>query len=803
VQTKPIAEQITPIVQRQEAPEEAEEEPAAAPAVVSIEIQRDTETAQATLGAMTVNGTELDTLELPDRNNAATNNSATAGRINAGTYQAHVRTDGARGWRLELEGVEGRSNIQIHVGNYPADTTGCILPGTGRSGDMVTNSSDARQQIRDIVDAAGTNATIQVTITDVPEAEETEEAQETAPAEPEESTIQRKEASHATPSITHGPAGRIPAARSPSWEVERPGWETKIGSLRIGGQPLDRQTRGYMEPRFGYDFSRVRVHADGEAANVARSVNSRAFTVGRDMVFGAGQYAPRTSTGQRLLAHELTHVVQQGGRPAALSLAVHRRTTGEHDAGRPLIGLVQKKESKNRCADKLGSCDFYKCMSDSTPGDKEKGYYWNYGYKYCNRFSKSSLATDPKSAWWIACVTRDLQQAIIDKCVQHEPHLEKVKDCAYGTHAETYTCCGICELDKFFLKQLRVMAVPDPGDVFGKRGLKQIAEAAVACFVRPFVFQAYIDKFTTWFGDLKEDELGADLAGKAKANPQGYYKLILGVIELLSNTAQDDDVAQEFMESLTEEDIADMAATSYGRHILFIMKSALKSGITFKSEQKQIKRIGSAGDSPNKGVADTDKRGWLKIKHLDGSEYPPLPKYLRVYHTTTVGGRENFKILESGHDGALVGSSASVRQKVSGGSYLSSSMTYKGAASVAFKKKGESTYSGRKVLAGEVTYSGKTVAAITSLANEVPDGTHDLEIPYEPHSVHGEPYEPQSIFAATWFRVGHSGDRFLHPGRFTDGCATVTDVEEWTEIYNHLINRRKGDNKSVGTITVS
>ncbi len=66
-----------------------------------------------------------------------------------------------------------------------------------------------------------------------------------------------------------------------------------------------------MEPRFGHDFSQVRIHTDERAAETARAVNALAYTVGRDVVFGAGQYAPQTDEGRRLLAHELTHVVQQ------------------------------------------------------------------------------------------------------------------------------------------------------------------------------------------------------------------------------------------------------------------------------------------------------------------------------------------------------------------------------------------------------------------------------------------------------------------------------------------------------------
>jgi len=83
--------------------------------------------------------------------------------------------------------------------------------------------------------------------------------------------------------------------------------------LRSSGQPLDSATRAYMEPRFGHDFSGVRVHADESAAESARAVHAHAYTVGRDVVFGAEQFAPRTSAGRELLAHELTHVVQQGG----------------------------------------------------------------------------------------------------------------------------------------------------------------------------------------------------------------------------------------------------------------------------------------------------------------------------------------------------------------------------------------------------------------------------------------------------------------------------------------------------------
>lgn len=84
--------------------------------------------------------------------------------------------------------------------------------------------------------------------------------------------------------------------------------------LSSSGQPLDSDTRTFMEPRFGHDFSQIRVHTDEQAVESAQAVNALAYTVGQDVVFGEGQYAPETIEGKRLLAHELTHVVQQSER---------------------------------------------------------------------------------------------------------------------------------------------------------------------------------------------------------------------------------------------------------------------------------------------------------------------------------------------------------------------------------------------------------------------------------------------------------------------------------------------------------
>ena len=113
-------------------------------------------------------------------------------------------------------------------------------------------------------------------------------------------------------------------------EASRPSDSPPAASAMLGdglgssGRGLDEATRGFFEPRFGHDFSRVRIHTGREAANSAGAVAANAYTVGSDIVFGEGRYAPGTDQGRRLLAHELAHVVQQDA--GAGRGALHRDT---------------------------------------------------------------------------------------------------------------------------------------------------------------------------------------------------------------------------------------------------------------------------------------------------------------------------------------------------------------------------------------------------------------------------------------------------------------------------------------------
>lgn len=139
--------------------------------------------------------------------------------------------------------------------------------------------------------------------------------QETAPEDDDEeeplqakASLQRQEGEPEEDDEEEPLQARSAGPRTPRVTPEL---EAQIQGLRGGGSPLPAATRAFFEPRFGHDFSGVRVHTGARASEAARAVNAHAFTVGRDVVFAAGQYAPGTGAGQRLLGHELTHVVQQ------------------------------------------------------------------------------------------------------------------------------------------------------------------------------------------------------------------------------------------------------------------------------------------------------------------------------------------------------------------------------------------------------------------------------------------------------------------------------------------------------------
>jgi hypothetical protein len=142
------------------------------------------------------------------------------------------------------------------------------------------------------------------------------------------------------------PAARRSAERGPTSEAKG-----SLSQLRGGGRALPDSERRFFEPRFGVDFGAIRIHADGNAERMAHGFGARAFTFGRHIVFGSGEYRPGSEAGRRLMAHELTHTVQQGsvgggakvdgvGAGAASMIGISRRPTTSGTVQRAVTGLA-------------------------------------------------------------------------------------------------------------------------------------------------------------------------------------------------------------------------------------------------------------------------------------------------------------------------------------------------------------------------------------------------------------------------------------------------------------------------------
>lgn len=194
-------------------------------------------------------------------------------------------------------------------------------------------------------------------------------------------------------------------------------------------------------------------------------------------------------------------------------------------------------------------------------------------------------------------------------------------------------------------------------------------------------------------------------------------------------------------------------------------------------------------------VKNVSNRGWLSIKHEDTLTSPNvLPFASKVQVTKVANGREYF-IIEEGY--LIKGHIASIKLSDNGTSYLTEENLHTAPVHLIYSKQNE-------IL--QIAGTKKEYWAVLDPDNPLPNGIYDIEIPYEPHHRYGEYYEKYSIYAKTWFRIGHSGDRFLHFGNVSEGCLTVkvqeTHKDRWNEIYNLLITSRKGDSLSVGIVEI-
>lgn len=145
-----------------------------------------------------------------------------------------------------------------------------------------------------------------------------EEEAETEPAEPETVEVGRD--------VFSDEEDTIQAKARPGGVVSTRAHEA-AAAVSDGGVPLASDVRSYFEPRFGHDLSGIRMHTGRKAAEAAGAINARAFTLGRNIAFAAGEYAPQSAFGRRLIAHEITHVLQQSAGASASPVPVIRRWT--------------------------------------------------------------------------------------------------------------------------------------------------------------------------------------------------------------------------------------------------------------------------------------------------------------------------------------------------------------------------------------------------------------------------------------------------------------------------------------------
>ncbi len=138
-------------------------------------------------------------------------------------------------------------------------------------------------------------------------------------------------------------------------QCRKGGWRTHVNDkvpdivnnvVNSAGESINSELRSFMAPRFGYDFSNVKIHNDAKAHEAADAVNARAFTVGRNVVFGNGQYSPKSEAGRKLISHELTHLVQQGG-ASRLSNSKEKKAISIRTRGDNYVARSEWRQDRN------------------------------------------------------------------------------------------------------------------------------------------------------------------------------------------------------------------------------------------------------------------------------------------------------------------------------------------------------------------------------------------------------------------------------------------------------------------------
>jgi len=277
--------------------------------------------------------------------------------------------------------------------------------------------------------------------------------------------------------------------------------------LQSPGRPLRPATRAFMETRFGHDFSQVRAHYGPRAAETAKQISARAYTVGRDVVFGAGQYAPGTRRGIGLIAHELAHVIQQGGSDSSARTpgALQRQFIGDE----PMPEVPDPRDPGTKSAPK---------------GKSWTGASAKCGKDFCRPWPTQRMAEDDRKTLWpilMAGILVKVSTSVIPLWTTWAFGGSSVQNLNNGFGSDFMTSKSTARTTRFLVGQLKSKltssrpAVPSGGSV--KLDIATLIPAAVKAIDTP--------------GDANEmnfdaiGEIPGNIAGgmgkNQKANPVG------------------------------------------------------------------------------------------------------------------------------------------------------------------------------------------------------------------------------------------------------------------------------------------
>jgi Domain of unknown function (DUF4157) len=297
--------------------------------------------------------------------------------------------------------------------------------------------------------------------------------------------------------------------------------ENHIDSIKGVGQPLSLSLRNFFEPRFGYDFSGVKIHSVSYAAESASMINAEAYTIGRNIVFGAGQFKPETNEGRRLLAHELTHLVQQ----QSLSTSIQREegaastfsiaTATWQQAIQEARRLLQTRSAANRAT----ALSYYKQLiiraaqnvpvpaplTAQTPTEADIRWSWSTNVDWSATTDPNRVDNYPSNYWqWLQFNPSvfDHSQTYAESIITHELD--------HAAHAKAlynaWTAAGARgSWDTYYQQHYqrwteRAIRVSSPGLVGALSGLPSRIQPSV------IEFRAYVRQLTNYFHRLSRTD---------------------------------------------------------------------------------------------------------------------------------------------------------------------------------------------------------------------------------------------------------------------------------------------------------